>query len=213
MDITAIIQARTGSTRLPGKVLMDLGGKSVIERVIEACEGAERIKEVVVAIPDGDTDLMEHLFKLRPRLDVAIAYGHPTDVLDRYYSTASLVRANHIMRVTADEPMIPSWIIDMVAQAYEENYHVGRPNYCSNVIKRTFKDGWDCQLFDFTALRLAWENAESDYEKEHVCPWMENSDVIEKHSVTQSKDESHLRCCIDTELDYIALKEQFDGKI
>jgi spore coat polysaccharide biosynthesis protein SpsF (cytidylyltransferase family) len=212
MDITCIIQARTASERLPGKVLLDLGGKSVIERVIEACEQAERIKNVVVAIPDGDSKLMEHIYGLRPRLDVAIAYGHPTDVLDRYYSTASLTRANHVMRITADEPMIPSWVIDMVAQAYEENYQDGKACYCSNVIRRTFPDGYDAQCFNFTALRLAWENADTDYDKEHVCPWMERSDVVIKNSVEQSVDESDKRLCLDTLDDYIKLKRNYEPR-
>lgn len=170
MKASAIIQARIGSTRLPGKVLLRIAGKAVLEHVVERARKATSIKEVVVAttVNSEDTPIAE----LAGRMGAGVYRGSENDVLDRYYQAAKLFKVKHIVRITADCPLIDPRIIDDVVNLYFNS----RADYCSNTLIETFPDGEDVEVFGLDALNDSWKNAKLLSEREHVTPY------IKKHT-------------------------------
>jgi len=167
-NVLAIIQARYGSTRLPGKVLLNVLGKSILEYVIERVKKAKNIKDVIVATTTSKKDLQ--IVNLVERIGVAVYRGSEKDVLDRYYQAAKLFKAKHIVRITADCPLIDHQIIDDVINYY---FELGA-DYCTNgfASEETFPDGEDVEVFSFAALNDAWQNAKLLSEREHVTPYI-----------------------------------------
>ncbi|MDD4907492.1 MAG: glycosyltransferase family protein [Candidatus Omnitrophica bacterium] len=167
MDKTiAIIQARTGSRRLPGKVLRLMAGKPVLEHIIDRVKGARRIQEVMVATTILKEDL--NIVSLCAAKGVRVYCGSENDVLDRYYQAARLVQADNIVRITGDCPLIDPVIINKVI-----NHHLrSRADYSANVLKHTFPDGEDVEVFSFNALEKAWKEARLLSEREHVTPYI-----------------------------------------
>src|SRR4030043_210487 len=147
MDMLAIIQARTGSTRLHGKVLFDLEGKTVLEHVINRAKASKYITDVFVGTTIKKADLK--IVKLCAELDVSVFCGSEDDVLDRYYQTARLVRPKHVVRITADCPVIDPMVVDKVIELHiKEN-----ADYTSNTFGETYPDGQDVEVFTFEALK------------------------------------------------------------
>jgi len=166
MEIIAIIQARMGSTRLPNKVLLDLEGKPVIEHVIERVKKSKLISEVIVATTFEKEDLP--IVKLCARMGVRVFCGSEDDVLDRFYQAAKLIKPKHIVRITADSPVIDSEVIDKVIEGHlKEN-----ADYTSNDIKSTFPDGEELEIFTFESLKEVWKNADLISEREHVITYI-----------------------------------------
>src|SRR5665648_212497 len=110
MSVIDIVQARIGSTRLPGKVLLDLEDKTVLEHVIRRIESSEHVDDVVVATTISKADL--RIVELCAHLGISVYCGSENDVLDRYYQAAKLFKADNIVRITSDCPVIDSRIID-----------------------------------------------------------------------------------------------------
>ena len=127
MRITAIIQARIGSTRLPGKVLMDLGGKSVLSRVVDRLRRAKRLDEIVVAITDSVAD--DAIVRECHQLKVGYFRGPENDVLDRYQRAARVYAAQVVVRITADCPLIDPQLVDETIGAFQQQ----RADYASNL--------------------------------------------------------------------------------
>jgi spore coat polysaccharide biosynthesis protein SpsF (cytidylyltransferase family) len=189
-----IIQARLSSTRLPGKVLMNLGGRKVIDRVAQACE---RVAKTVIAIPYDEPELEEYLAK--QNYDVHL--GSPDDVLRRYYECALEWKAEQIVRVTADCPLLPVSVIQAVVKKHKQASYA----YTSNTLVRTFPKGYDVEAFDFRLLEQAHKEATNPYEREHVTPYIKKiADIVQ--NVSQPVDQSMLRCTLDTQEDYDYLK-------
>lgn len=162
----AIIQARLGSSRLPGKVLREIAGKPMLQHVIERAQKIPGIHKVIVAIPH--TDIKE--LASRIKADVFWYMGHPEDVLDRYYQAASTYDMDLIMRLTGDCPLIdPQGCGRLLAyiQAFDGI------DYVSNVATET--DGLDCEVFTMDALRRAHSLATAPYDREHVTPWIRHN--------------------------------------
>lgn len=164
--VIAIIQARLGSTRLPGKVLMKLEGKTVLERVVERVVRSRFVDEVVVATTMAREDLK--IVGLCAARGIRVYCGSDSDVLDRYYQAARLVNADHIVRVTSDCPVIDSVIIDQVVSLHLKK----RADLTANVLTETFPDGQDVEVFTFGALAKAWIYARLASEREHVTPYI-----------------------------------------
>lgn len=168
--IVAIVQARMGSTRLPGKVLADIGGQPMLVRVVERARRARRLSGLVVATTTLDEDrVVEQLCAER---GYVCRRGHPTDVLDRYYQVAREVGAGVIVRLTADCPLIDPDVIDQVVEAYQTSEpHV---DFAANrfLDEWTFPVGLDVEVCSFRALARAWKEADKDYQREHVMPYV-----------------------------------------
>lgn len=166
--IAAIIQARMGSTRLPGKVLENLSGKPVLFHVVERVKKAKKIAKVVVATTTNPEDDKVAALCMQHNYDVF--RGSSSDVLGRYYNAANEAGADAIVRITSDCPLIDPDTIDRCI----EEFIVQKCDYISNVVpgKRTFPRGLDTEVFSFSALQRAHAEANDSVEREHVTPFI-----------------------------------------
>ena len=201
MRTVAIIQARLGSTRLPGKVLSDIAGRSMIARVIERADRIHGIGEVVVAIPDLAAD--DRLANAVTRLDRRVVRGPADDVLARYVLAMERAGAEAIVRITADCPVLSPSISSAVVAAF-----VSDPvDYASNTLKRTYPRGLDTEVFRAESLRQAADEATTPAEREHVTPFIwRRPERFRLRSVQAGIDRSSMRWTVDTEEDLALIR-------
>lgn len=201
MHLIAIIQARMGSTRLPGKVLLTIENRTVLEHVIRRVKSSKLIDDVIVATTIDKEDLK--IVGLCASLGVNIYCGSEKDVLDRYYQSAKLFKADNIVRITADCPVIDYRIINNVI-----NMHLmHNSDYTSNTLKESFPDGQDVEVFTFKSIKTAWENATLLSEREHVTPYIRNNPALFKHMNLMSNiDYSNKRWTLDNKEDFEFLR-------
>lgn len=173
----AIIQARISSTRLPGKVLMDLAGKTVLRHVLDRCAAIPVVDAVCCAIPVGS--IHDAIAVEAKTAGVSIYRGSETDVLDRYWRAAEQFNATTILRVTSDCPFVDPLLCDRVAKEVIS----GRADYGCNNMPPTWPHGLDCEAFTMDALRRAGQEAVEPYDREHVTPWLRESPVIRRANV------------------------------
>lgn len=199
MKVVAIIQARMGSTRLPGKVMKIILGKPIILWDLERVFLSKLIDEIVVAIPHGnENDIIEDTIK-EYNDKIIIMRGSEDDVLDRYYQAALQTDADVIVRITSDCPLIDTVVIDLVIEQFINK----NCDYCTNSLTRTYPRGLDTEVFSFKALTRAWNEAKEDYEREHVTPYIiENPERFILVNVLNDIDLSHLRWTLDTKEDF-----------
>jgi spore coat polysaccharide biosynthesis protein SpsF len=182
-----------GSTRLPGKVLQDIAGKTMLERVVERLRQARLVDEVVIATTDRAAD--DVIVEECRRRDVRVCRGDESDVLDRYYRAAQTAKAEVVVRVTSDCPLIDAEITDRTIAAFLES----RPDYAANTLKRTYPRGLDTEVMSVDALTRAWQSARNAYERTHVTPYIyEHADEFRLLSVTGDADYSGHRWTVDT---------------
>ncbi len=193
MKVVAIVQARMGSTRLPGKVLKDLEGETVLARVVDRLRRSRLIDEVLVATTDRVPD--DAIVRECRNCSVPVSRGDQEDVLDRYFRAAQLAKAEIVVRITSDCPLIDPEVTDKTIAAFLE----ARPDYASNIQIRTYPRGLDTEVMSFAALGRAWQAARKPYEREHVTPRIfEHPDEFEILSVTGEADHSGYRWTVDT---------------
>lgn len=175
MKTVAIIQARMGSERLPGKVMLDLCGKTVLDHVITRVRQANEIDEIVIATTtDERDDVIETEAK---RLETKCFRGSEDDVLSRYYYAAQENTADIVVRITSDCPLIDWNIIDEVIKAHKSGNYEIVTNAGLNAEERTFPRGLDIEVFSFEVLEKAHHRATEQYQREHVTPYIyESSD-------------------------------------
>jgi spore coat polysaccharide biosynthesis protein SpsF len=191
--IVAIIQARMGSTRLPGKVLKDLAGETVLARVVSRLRRSGLINELLVATTDQPAD--DAIVEECRRCSVSVCRGDQDDVLDRYFRAAQLSGAEVVVRITSDCPLIDPEITDKTIAEFLS----ARPDYASNTLVRTYPRGLDTEVMSFDALARAWQAARKPYEREHVTPYIyEHPEEFRILSVVGDKDYSVHRWTVDT---------------
>lgn len=211
MKIVAVIQARMGSSRLPGKVLMDVVGESMLARVICRTQRTECLDEVIVATTDRPED--NEIIKHCDLLGIRTFRGSEYNVLDRYYKAAQQTDADIIIRITADCPLIDPDVVGTVLHKFLRE----RPDYASNTRIRTFPRGLDCEVFTAQALERTWQEAKAEYEQEHVTPYIyghpELFDILSVDSGLESSYGSY-RWTVDEadDLKFVRLVyEHFEG--
>lgn len=193
MKITAIIQARMGSTRLPGKALTDLGGETVLRRVVRRLRRASLINEIVVATTGSPKDAA--IVLACTGLEVACFRGSEEDVLDRYFRAAEEFRSDAVVRITSDCPLIDPALVDEVIQCFVEQH----ADFSCNVMPRTYPRGLDAEVFTTEALRKAWLISDRPHQREHVTPlFYERSDIFRLAAVRGEQDYSQYRWTLDT---------------
>jgi spore coat polysaccharide biosynthesis protein SpsF len=212
MRTVAIIQARVGSTRLPGKVLLDLCGKTVLGRVVERTSRMTRIKDVVVATSSLESD--DALEDECRRLGVTCFRGSEDDVLDRFRGAAQALGAEQCVRITADCPLIdPQVSDDIVAQFEAADPPV---DYASNKIPQTFPRGLDTEVFTREALERSARWAKKPYHRTHVTAYMyQTPELFTLLSVVSDVDRADWRWTIDTPEDLAFVRsiyERFDRR-
>ena len=195
----AIIQARMGSTRFPKKVLMPILEKEMLWHIINRLKKSNFLDEVVIATTKSEED--KQILRFTDSVGIKSFAGSEEDVLDRYYQATKKFRANTIVRITADCPLIDPMIIDKALELfYEEDF-----DYVSNYIidehgirKPTYPDGLDVEVFSFFALEKAWREGRKPSEREHVTPYIWSHPKIFKiGSIQNERDLSHFRWTVD----------------
>jgi glutamate-1-semialdehyde 2,1-aminomutase len=203
MKVVAIIQARMGSTRLPGKVLMDLGGHSVLRWVVRACERAPGVDDVWVATTELQAD--DAIFEYCRKRAIKVYRGSETDVLARMHDCAFVAHADIALRLTGDCPFLDPQVIGGVVRLMKAT----GADFCSNVSPRTYPDGLDVQAMTFDALTDAFHEAERPLDRDGVCTWIErNRDRFPAETlINPIPNMAGERWVLDTEDDYRFCKE------
>ncbi len=203
-NIVAIIQARLGSSRLPGKVLMPIIDRPMLWHIINRLKRSKSLNKIVIATTIAKEDNPVAEFCLQNNLD--FYRGSEDNVLDRYYQAAKLYRAKIIVRITADCPLIDPEIVDKVVENYIGN--AGRFDGSSNVLRRTYPLGLDTEVIPFSILEKLWKIADKGYHREHVTVYLyEHPELFKLSSVENSTDLSHLRWTVDEEADLRFIRE------
>ena len=200
MNVVAIIQARMGSSRLPGKVLAEVGRWTMLARVVHRVRRAGLVDEVVVATTTRADD--NRIVAKCGRLAVACFRGHEEDVLDRYHRTAGAYGAEAVVRITADCPLIDPELIDQVVRAFVER----RPDFAANTLRRTYPRGLDTEVMTAAALARAWREARQPYQRIHVTPFIyQHPESFQLLAVTGREDLSGGRWTVDSpeDLDFV----------
>ena len=168
MRTLVVVQARTGSTRLPNKVMMPLAGRPLLQRMLERVRGARTPFDLVVATTTESAD--DGIRALCRSLDVRCYSGHPTDLLERHYRAAAAAGAEEIVKIPSDCPLIDPAVIDRVLA-----FHAGRRgslDYTSNLHPASYPDGNDVEVVPFRVLEEAAREATRPFEREHTTPFV-----------------------------------------
>jgi spore coat polysaccharide biosynthesis protein SpsF len=208
MRVVAIVQARMGSTRLPGKIMMELAGEPVLVRCINRIHRAQKLDEVVIATT------------IKPADDIVVRWcaqhgwscfrGSEEDVLDRYYRAAVKYKADVIVRITSDCPLIEPEIVDLVVQEFLERQP--EADYVSNCFpQRSYPRGLDTEVMRQDVLGRVWREDQNPAWREHVTTYIQrNLDSFSIHDVVNETDYSHMRWTLDTPEDLTFLCHIYD---
>jgi spore coat polysaccharide biosynthesis protein SpsF (cytidylyltransferase family) len=193
-----------GSERLPGKILLDIEGQSMLERVVRRVQKSTSIDKVVVATTTETSD--DEAARIAASLGVIVSRGSEDDVLDRYRQAAEETGARTIVRVSADSPFVDPEITNMVVDAFLSS----DADYASNKLDPSFPLGLDVEAFSREALERAWKEAKELYERAHVTLriYSEPSE-FKLLPVTTTPNRHHMRWTVDTEEDLRFAREVF----
>jgi len=165
-DIICIIQARTESTRLPGKILLPGYNRPLLLHLVERLRKSHLIKKIIVATTKNITD--EIIFNLCKKNKIEVFRGDALDLLDRYYKCAKKYKSKNIIRITSDCPLMDHRIVDQIIKKYFST----KSDYISNIHPPSFPDGFDVEIFKFKSLEQAYYKAKKKHEREHVTPYI-----------------------------------------
>jgi spore coat polysaccharide biosynthesis protein SpsF len=205
VKVVAIVQARMGSTRLPGKVLADIAGRPMLAWVLERLGCAETLDEIVVATSTKPVD--DAIEALCEDLELPVFRGSEEDVIDRYLRAAARSEAVAVVRVTGDCPLIDPGVVDRVVRRYLE----GGADYVSNTVERSYPRGLDVEVFSREALETAAGEARLPWERVHVTPYLyRHPGRFRVAQVQHDSNESWRRWTVDTEADLRFVRLVFD---
>lgn len=215
MRIVAITQARSGSTRFPGKVLMKIGEQTLLELHLRRVLKSKKIDELILATTTSPQDAV--ILEIGQECQITTYRGSEKDVLDRFYRAMTGKKADYIVRLTSDCPLIDPELIDKVI-----DYTVKKNlDYCSNTLHPTYPDGQDIEVFRFPALEKAWTLAKLSSEREHVTPYIwKNSSykggrIFSSDNFEEAPSYAHLRMTVDEPRDLELIKKlvtELDGE-
>lgn len=210
LKIVTVIQARSGSTRLPHKVNMPVFNKPLLLRMIERVSGSQYCGTIVVATTTDKAD--DYLAELCLSNNIYCYRGHPTDLLDRHFKTALQYEADAIVKIPSDCPLIDPIVIDKVLKFFIDNS--GNYDFVSNLHPATYPDGNDVEVIPMNVLRITWENAKKQFEREHTTPFIwENPDHFRIGNVEWESGLDYSmthRFTIDYMEDYLFIKAVYD---
>ena len=201
--IGCIIQARMGSSRLPGKVLMKLNENcSTLDFVLNQLSFSTLIDKIIIATTNlVQDDIIEQTAK---NLGIECFRGNSDDVLDRYYNCAKKFQIDNIVRITSDCPLIDPGIVDEVISKYKS----GNYDYFTNTLIRTYPIGTDVEIFSFEILEKTWQNATLPSEREHVTPFIRNKKMnFRVGNLENKKKLDHVRWTLDRQEDLDLIRE------
>lgn len=197
-----VTQARTGSTRLPGKILMEVNGTPLLKIHLDRLKKSKKADKIIVATTICEEDnIIEELAK---EWGYEVFRGSENDVLDRFYQAVKKFNPLWVVRVTSDCPLIDPMLVDKVIEAVQ----LESKDYGSNVINETFPDGQDVEVFKFSALEKAWKEASKSSEREHVTPFIRNNSNLKNENIfsaisyNNNIDYSNIRMTVDEQRDF-----------
>ena len=200
MKTVALIQARMTSSRLPGKVLQEIAGTPMLLHVVRRAQKAETLDFAAVITSTHESD--DAIERYCDQNEIPCFRGNLDDVLDRYYQAALHFRANVIVRITADCPLLDPAIVDRVVNFFLKDSY----DYVSNTLECTYPDGLDVEVLGVETLEKAWREAGFKSEREHVTAYIyKHPEIFRLGVVRHCKDLSSLRWTVDTpaDLDFI----------
>lgn len=203
MKIVALVQARMGSTRLPGKVMKPICGVPLIELLLRRLSKATEINQIVVAtsVAHANQPLVDHVSKL----GYACEQGSENDVLDRFVQAADKHHADVVVRITGDCPLVDPELVDEVIRRFKSS----NVEYFSNISPPTYPDGLDIEVFTFKALNHARELAQESFDREHVTPYLRRSGNFKTAGMQYGQDFSALRWTVDESADFFVIEKVF----
>lgn len=204
MKVVAIVQARMGSSRLPGKVMKRIVEKPVIELLLERLDMSTEIDQIVVAtsLDPKNIELKNHVTSL----GFDCHMGSEDDVLGRVYDAAKSFHADIVIRITGDCPFVDPGLVDSIVREFKSS----SADYVANINPPTYPDGLDVEVFSFSALEKAHKEATTDFDKEHVTPFIRSSDLFKISNFEFEKDLSALRWTLDELADFVVIDRVFN---
>jgi spore coat polysaccharide biosynthesis protein SpsF len=197
-----VTQARSGSTRLPNKVLLKINGQELLNIQLQRLNKCQEVSEIIVATTIRDEDNI--IVDLCNKTGIKVSRGEVDDVLDRYYQTVKNLMPKWIVRVTSDCPLIDPALVDAVIKFAQVN----DLDYASNILVEKFPDGQDVEVFKFSALEKAWKDSTLKSDREHVTPYIRNNSKHNGGTLFTSinfpcfDDFSHIRMTVDEMKDF-----------
>ena len=208
MKVVAIIQARMGSTRLPGKVLKKICNKPMLHWLLLRLRKSEKINQIVVATTKDEMDLAI-VDWIKKEKDIFYYQGHSNDLLDRYFFCSKKYSADVIVRVTADDPLKDPTIIDKAIDIFLSEKDL---DYCSNTIQPSYPEGLDIEVFSYSALENSYNNAKLSSEREHLTPYMiNNPNKFKLKNFSYKEDLSDWRWTVDKPADFVFMTKLFEN--
>jgi len=204
MKIVAIVQARMGSTRLPNKVMREIGGKPMIELLLRRLSKAKRVDEIVVATSINQNNIP--LIEFVSNLGFSVVSGSENDVLDRYVKALNDSSADVVVRITGDCPLVDPGLVDEVI----DRFNASGVDYSSNIDPASYPDGLDIEVFYADALRKAHLEINDQFDREHVTPFLRNSGLFTKDNISNDIDYSSLRWTVDEPADFKVVSDIFE---
>lgn len=213
MKVLAITQARYGSTRLPAKILKEVGGMTLLEIHLRRILKAKSIDMVKIATTDEEGS--KYIIDVANKVGVGYFQGSVDDVLSRFYHTAAPEKPDYVLRFTSDCPLIDPEVIDMIV-----NFALAHPEYdYVSADSKSFPDGLDTEVIKFSALEKAYNEADMKSEREHVTPYIWKNGTASGGTLFNSYrfvnpdgDYSKIRITLDTPEDFELLKKVIDEK-
>ncbi|MEX6780042.1 aminotransferase class III-fold pyridoxal phosphate-dependent enzyme [Limnospira fusiformis] len=204
MKTLAIVQARMGSTRFPNKVMRPISGVPMIGLLLQRLAQAKRVDKIILAT--SVKNINQSLVSYVANLGYEVYQGSEDDVLDRYYQVASIYQPEIVVRITGDCPLIDSEVVDNAISMFESS----NIDYLSNVSPPTYPDGLDVEVFSFTALAQAWQEARQAQEREHVTPYIRESAKFKLLNITHPENCANRRWTVDEPEDFEVVKNVFE---
>jgi len=213
MNAVAIVQARMGSTRLPGKVMLSLDCEPIIQHITRRVTSCELVDEVVVATTEKRRDDIITDYARKEGADVF--RGDESDVLGRVFQAAKSQDADLVVRVTADNPLTPLAAIDATIQKIQDSEY----DYVSNKVERSFPAGFDTEVCTFESLKTVEARADTQRDREHVTTYyrrLEEFDTanitsIEVYGEPQLQNRTDLRLTLDTPADFEVFRRLYEN--
>jgi spore coat polysaccharide biosynthesis protein SpsF len=203
MRIEAFIQARMGSTRLPGKVLKKVLGRPLLDFLVERLRQSKEIDEIVILTSDQRQD--DQIVHFCQEKNLCCYRGSEDDVLDRYYQAALERAPEGIVRITADCPLIDPEVVDQVVRVFRQNDLT--IDYVSNTLERTFPRGLDVEVFSSKAIEQAFQKADRQEEREHVTLYLyRHPEQFHLMNVSHDPSLGHYRWTVDTPEDFALVR-------
>ncbi len=200
LKVFIVVQARMGSSRLPGKVMKKVMGRPLLQFMLQRLKRVKLADGIIIATTDNPGD--SQIVRFCHSQEIFCFAGSENDVLDRYFQAATNCQADVIVRITADCPLIDPILIDKLISAYLDM----QPNcaYLSNTLKRTFPRGMDIEVFSYKSLETAAREAVLPYDREHVTPYIyHHPELFSLEAYTETEDNSHYRLTVDYPEDFL----------